>query len=154
MIIRYSSNRKKKNYKILSLSLSRRRSPMKRKIRRQQKPISSCDDYRYRQRPKPRTRTPYFLSSSLFPHPPSSLQSSDPPSLRTGKMVSPELAGVSLEHAEVSPAKTAVINGGNDWALIAVFLTTVTKPPLMIPLTTVFVTAVNALFWHSAQVLT
>ena len=35
-------------------------------------------------------------------------------------MVSPELAGVS-------PAKTAVINGGNDWALAAVLL-----PPLKV----------------------
>ncbi|GMQ11348.1 hypothetical protein CsSME_00054007 [Camellia sinensis var. sinensis] len=42
-------------------------------------------------------------------------------------MVSLELTGVSPEHAGVSPAKTAVINGGNDWALAAVLL-----PPLKV----------------------
>ena len=53
-------------------------------------------------------------------------------------MVSPELARVLPEHAGVSPTKTAVINGGNDWALAAVLL-----PPLKV--------GINGGFFHGGN---
>ncbi|XP_028086111.1 uncharacterized protein LOC114287039 [Camellia sinensis] len=79
-IIRYSSGCKK-NYIILSLSM-----PLTTEKEDQQTTKTHLSLRRPLLLPETQTRTPYFPSSSLFPHPPSSLQSSPPPSLRTGKV--------------------------------------------------------------------